>query len=247
MIFFTSDLHINHKKIIDFCPARIKMFNIDPKLVEAEKELRKQRQRDKQMKKKLQRKQGIENEAYQPCPVIVQAHDKAVKDLMQAHNQGIVDKLNKIVRKRDTLYIVGDYSFGAVGEAKKWLRKMNGRKVLILGNHDRPARVMLEMGFDDVFENHELKLANKYKILLSHFPYYPTLYYRIRHWLLYRNKPDKRYLHKRIKDGGKWLLHGHTHDEEKFKMGKRSIHVGIDAWGEPVSEVEILRIVQEKQ
>ena len=243
MRFFTSDLHFNHKKIMDFCPQRIEMFNIDPKLVKEERKLRAIRQKQKQLAKRKQKHLSPRNgKTYEICPLIINAHDEKVKELLRQHNQGIVDAINKIVQKRDTLYIVGDFAFGAIGEAKKWLHKLNGRKILIMGNHDRDPRVMFEMGFKDVFENHQIKLGD-HKILLSHFPYFPSLYYRIRHWILYRKKPDKRYLHKRIFDTGQWLLHGHVHSEEVFPMGPRQIHVGIDAWGEPVSEKEILSII----
>lgn len=244
MKYFTSDLHFNHKSIIDFCPGRIKMMGINPEVVKKENECRHALQKNKQAIKKESRK-NPKSELREVCPLLVKAHEESSKELMRQHNEGIVRLLNKYVKKRDTLYIIGDFAFGAIGEAKKWLLKLNGRKVLILGNHDRNARVMFEMGFQDVFENHQIKLDD-IKVNLSHFPYLPSWYHRLRHWVFYRKNPDKRYLHKRIYDTGKWLLHGHTHDQEVMAMGKRSIHVGIDAWGRPVSEKEIIKIIRNK-
>jgi len=47
----------------------------------------------------------------------------------------------------------------------------------------------------------------------------------------------------RPQDDGHWLLCGHVHD--KWKTMHKMINVGVDAWNfQPVSEVEIVRIVQ---
>lgn len=70
-------------------------------------------------------------------------------------------------------------------------------------------------------------------VLLSHFPYGN------------RDRGAPRYLQYRLPDLGEWLLHGHTHSNER-QLGKE-IHVGWDAWGRLVSEDEIAMRIEESQ
>ncbi|MBO1026938.1 hypothetical protein IPU75_19725 [Ochrobactrum sp. SD129] len=48
----------------------------------------------------------------------------------------IVDRWNSVVRPIDLVYHLGDFSFGGAAHAKSIFNRLNGRKVLILGNHD---------------------------------------------------------------------------------------------------------------
>lgn len=78
-------------------------------------------------------------------------------------DQAMIDRHNAIVRPEDRVYFVGDVCFH-----KKHLHKvgqMNGRKVLIKGNHD-----LLEMKdylqyFDDVRGVHQFK-----GVVITHIP-----------------------------------------------------------------------------
>lgn len=55
---------------------------------------------------------------------------------IKEHNQYIIDVNNSLVKENDNLYILGDVSF--IESGVKLLEKLNGNKVLILGNHDKP-------------------------------------------------------------------------------------------------------------
>ena len=52
----------------------------------------------------------------------------------ETHDQWLVDQINSVVGRRDTLWILGDICF--TDEASKYLKQINGFKVFILGNHD---------------------------------------------------------------------------------------------------------------
>ena len=191
------------------------------------------------------------------CP-IVKKNKKADynlhnRKLIGQMNEKLIEKINSKVRKGDTLYILGDVFFGNFDVAKKVFSKIKcGRKILVRGNHDKKAKVMLDLGFSDVIENEYVWLADstgkkQKKVLMSHFPYMPPLLHRIKSWVLVKLgvwKPfDRRYLFKRIQDRGDWLLCGHLHSR-KLLIGKRQIHVGVDALGGvPISEVELLEII----
>ncbi len=48
----------------------------------------------------------------------------------------MVDAWNSTVKSTDIVYHLGDFSFGGAAHARSIFRRLNGRKILILGNHD---------------------------------------------------------------------------------------------------------------
>ena len=57
------------------------------------------------------------------------------KDLEHMHIE-LFKRWNAKVKAEDTVYIIGDFNFGGVGQRNKLFKKLNGNKVLIKGNHD---------------------------------------------------------------------------------------------------------------
>jgi calcineurin-like phosphoesterase family protein len=79
---------------------------------------------------------------------------------IKEHDEMIYDLWNDTVKKRDTIYILGDLGFDL-----SHLKGLPGTKKLLLGNHDqRPASEYLEI-FDDIIGPVKYK-----KHWLSHFP-----------------------------------------------------------------------------
>lgn len=56
------------------------------------------------------------------------------------HDEHIIDQWNKIVKKKDLTYIVGDVTMESADHYYR-LDALNGRKIVVLGNHDMPAHV----------------------------------------------------------------------------------------------------------
>jgi len=63
----------------------------------------------------------------------------------EEHDEWLIEEINKVVRKRDVLYILGDIAMGKPGTVDKrgigWYNlskvgRLNGTKKFILGNHD---------------------------------------------------------------------------------------------------------------
>ena len=48
----------------------------------------------------------------------------------------IINNINKKMTKKDTLYIVGDFSYRSKKSPIEYLETIKPKKVLILGNHD---------------------------------------------------------------------------------------------------------------
>ena len=52
-------------------------------------------------------------------------------------NGGLISQWNKKVRKNDEVVILGDFSIDKGEKTNELLCRLNGRKYLIIGNHDR--------------------------------------------------------------------------------------------------------------
>ena len=83
----------------------------------------------------------------------------------------LIKRWNNVVAPEDTVYLLGDFSALNMEENKKILTKLNGRKILIMGNHDdrfTPDQ-WREQGFAECSE-WPILYAGFY--LLSHEPLY---------------------------------------------------------------------------
>ena len=58
----------------------------------------------------------------------------------------IVDNWNSVVDKDDVDFHLGDVAFGRDVDTPRLMKRLNGRKILCLGNHDRqdPERYMVQ-------------------------------------------------------------------------------------------------------
>lgn len=80
---------------------------------------------------------------------------------IEEHDEFLIASINKRVKPSDILYILGD-----VGNVHK-VRFLNGRKILIKGNHDKTNNDEYLAYFSEVHEN-PIYLAKR--IILSHIP-----------------------------------------------------------------------------
>lgn len=148
------------------------------------------------------------------------------------------------INEGDQVWVLGDLSGGSATAEKRALglmRGLPGEKHLVSGNHDsvwpghhnahRKQRAYL-----DVFESVQAFAKRNmigHKVLLSHFPYEGD------------HTEADRFADFRLKDMGKWPLHGHVHDE--WQQIGRMINVGVDAWGlAPVPINDIIEIIRKE-
>ena len=83
-------------------------------------------------------------------------------------NKYIIKKWNSVVKQTDTVYHLGDVGFGKFEELKTLVGSLNGRKILLRGNHDFKIGVNTwkEIGFLEVYKK-KIILDN---LLLTHAP-----------------------------------------------------------------------------
>ena len=132
-------------------------------------------------------------------------------------NEAMIKEWNDIVEPEDTVYILGDVAFMPAMKAALLLKRMNGRKILIEGNHDRKA--LKDINFQKCFaEIHKYLdiVYNGTKCVMFHYP--------IAEW-------DQ--MHR-----GSVHFDGHLHGNPNSLDGYRALDVGMDATGCIVIELE---------
>ena len=84
-------------------------------------------------------------------------------------DETLIYNWNKKVKKNDTVYIVGDFVWRA-SAVEKYLTRLSGKKILILGNHDKWAdKGIYDAYFEKITKYEEVSL-NEHQITLCHYP-----------------------------------------------------------------------------
>ena len=132
-------------------------------------------------------------------------------------NEAMITEWNEIVSTEDVTYILGDFAFLPSAKAVEVIRRLNGTKILIEGNHDR------KLLNDPVFRREFLEI-HKYldinydgtKVVMFHYP--------IAEW-------DQ--MHR-----GAVHFHGHLHGGASGLEKFRCRDMGMDATGWIVLSME---------
>lgn len=168
-------------------------------------------------------------------------------------NDYLVDCWNANVGDSDEVYCLGDFSF-KLQVMREIMPLLNGKKILIVGNHDpffkrmvtgkedEARKLALQAGFSGIHFQLDLELPGIGLVRLAHFPYAPDDLTGLPEFEL-------KYLEHRPKVGKeKFLLHGHVHSEwrERAYPGMPwMLNVGVDLWGmRPVSEKLVVEFLQ---
>jgi calcineurin-like phosphoesterase family protein len=153
-------------------------------------------------------------------------------------NASMIGSWNGVVAPDDSVYYLGDFAMQPHLVADI-LPQLNGKKLLIAGNHDRchpkigsPGKWLqayIDAGFDSVQVDMQMEIAGE-MVLLHHFPYRAE------------TEPKQKYYGQRPVDGGGWLIHGHVHN--RWKVSGRQINVSVENWNfEPVGLDAIAAII----
>ena len=98
--------------------------------------------------------------------------DRPFSTLDEMHD-GIIKAWNSVVKKTDTVYHLGDFSFGKASEWIDILDQLKGNIILIKGNHDKSKiikKVINEGFLQEYYEVGTIIKADKYIFNLSHYP-----------------------------------------------------------------------------
>lgn len=163
---------------------------------------------------------------------------------LEDRDNALIDIINSFVKPDDEFYVLGDVAMGDIEYSLPLVRRVNGNKFLIPGNHDRcwygnkpgyaqkwtPAYE--QVGFTILDEEiQEFMLSNGSKVTISHFP-------------AEGDSPGKedRYENRRPITQLP-IINGHVHSA--WKTFGRQYNVGVDAnFYKPVSEQTLVNWVE---
>lgn len=125
----------------------------------------------------------------------------------------IIQNHNELVKPDDIVFNLGDFALGNSQQAYNILRQLNGRHILIKGNHEKTVidNSKLRNAFEGIFDYleitvHEPKLYKEQQIIcLFHYP--------IHEW--------------NVAHHGAWMLHGHSHGADNYDSSFKILNVGI--------------------
>ena len=137
-------------------------------------------------------------------------------------NEGLIHNWNTVVGEEDTVFHLGDVSFGNRTMTEAVLNRLNGHLFMVKGNHDRKVYSRFEW-VKDYYEHqfpNPLKPGELVPFVLFHFP--------IAQW------------HR--KHYGAIHIHGHCHGSFPVNLSEKRFDVGTDVWKyAPISLLDIIR------
>ena len=149
------------------------------------------------------------------CPV-TRARFKDDVDYM---NEQIIKEWNEVVTPRDHTYILGDVAFCNAEKAVSFMKRLNGSKTLIKGNHD--FKLVKSREFEDCFidvQDYYSITVNGTKVVMFHYP--------ISEW-------DQ--MHR-----GAIHFYGHLHQNASGLEKYRARNAGWDCTGNIVTDIDHL-------
>ena len=127
-------------------------------------------------------------------------------------NEALITNWNNTVKPEDTVYVLGDFIMGGLEAGRDCLKRLNGRIILIRGNHDNPRRIGMykELGIEvhDIFY---LPYKGRF-FIMCHFPIASEEFMRM----------------VREDNSEVILLYGHVHGNAPSGYHDGTYHVGVD-------------------
>lgn len=134
---------------------------------------------------------------------------------MEEMDEILISNWNKKVKKDDTVYIVGDFIWNSQ-DVEKYITRLSGKKILIVGNHDKWADIGRYTQYFEKITKYEEVSLNGHQITFCHYP--------MLEWKNSRKEGTKKL---------GYLVYGHIHNNVKpeykilFKM-PNALNAGVD-------------------
>lgn len=127
-------------------------------------------------------------------------------------NEVLIKNWNDRVHPNDTVYVLGDLSMGQYDKIEPLVKRLNGKIILVRGNHDTPKRI-------EIYKNLGIEVQDiayiRYKgrfFILCHFPI-----------------ASEEFMNMVVQDNSEVVnLYGHVHHNAPKGYHKGTYHVGVD-------------------
>lgn len=137
-------------------------------------------------------------------------------------NEALIENHNSVVRPNDTFFHLGDFAFAGSDEIRKALKRMNGKKIFLKGNHDRASNFV---GLVDDFVPDWFGKIGGMNVHMYHYP--------VASW----NGAFHGTIH----------LHGHSHGSTD-STGLLRFDMGVDCFNMfPVGVEELIALVTRRK
>lgn len=144
-------------------------------------------------------------------------------------NENLIVRWNAKIPVDGVVFVLGDVSFDKnAGKIQNWVRRLNGEKHLVRGNHDDHIEdsIWIDAGFASVSSLKDIYVGKK-PVVLCHFP--------MKSW----NGSHR----------GSWQLYGHMHGSMPDPTDSYQMDVGVDtngmnpySWDEIVARMETKKV-----
>jgi calcineurin-like phosphoesterase family protein len=138
-------------------------------------------------------------------------------------DNAIATMWNSVVGKKDLVYIIGDFAFS---DHRKWVNELNGKKILMIGDHDHMSQDILDLFKGDL------------AITSRQFREVHTLLVRkvCGQWISFCHWPQRSWF-KSVH--GSWCVCGHSHGRCRVSKpgeagGGLILDVGWDVFKKPI-------------
>ena len=139
-------------------------------------------------------------------------------------DESLIENWNRDVSKDAVVFHLGDFIFSVKTERiKSLIKRLNGKIILVKGNHDSKLRKNHLECFHEVYDYLELNInKDNIHITLCHYPF--------AHW----NRSHY----------GAWNLHGHCHGNNLISR-ENQLDVGVDCHNfRPISFEEVKNLIK---
>ncbi len=153
-------------------------------------------------------------------------------DSLADMDQTLIEAWNSVVPKDGHTFCLGDFSMSKAVRTSEILEQLNGRKYMVIGNHDKGLNLATKSLFEWIKPYHEQKIdfgTDRYQLIMCH--------YAFRSW----NKMHH----------GSLNLHGHSHGHlpsipAQLDVGVDSARLQLGTWA-PFSMQDIIKIIGGQQ
>lgn len=147
---------------------------------------------------------------------IIEICNRPFSSLEEMHDK-LIENWNNKVTEKDTVYVLGDFSFGTYEETMPIFNKLKGNIILVKGNHD--SKDIIKLPWGSIHDLHSFNY-NKHHYVLCHYPMrtWNKSFYGARHFF------------------------GHAHGT--LSPNGLSCDVGVDCWNySPVSIDDLEKVI----
>ena len=92
-------------------------------------------------------------------------------DDIEEMNKALIESWNRVVGKNDMVFHLGDFAFGGAAVWNWFLDQLNGRIVLVVGNHDKHHLRPEVLGRFELVSSEVFVIIDNQPIFLNHHPF----------------------------------------------------------------------------